>query len=152
MPAASVEHYRKALRQQLLSAVGRGYGSAIFLEFGNLLPRHKRDGSLADPHGEYTVMIEWSWRIESEDAIICGSWSDEANQEDVLKSLIGRSVEDVWTFGRLPELCVALTGGIYVTSFMTAEGQPEWTIIEQSHEGKEPRSISVENGRVVEGH
>lgn len=96
-------------------------------------------------------MIEWSWRIESENAILCGSWSDEENWEGVFKSLVGRKVLDVSVYGRLPELSIALSGGIYVASFMTAEGQPMWTILDHSAENGKPASISVENGRIVEG-
>src|SRR5262245_17337861 len=128
MPLSAFEKYRIALRSQPLSAIWRGHGSAIFLEFGRLFPRHRRHGSAGNPQGEYTVMIEWSWRVESESAILCGSWSDEENFEGVFKSLIGRPVEDVSVHGRLPELSIALAGGLYVASFMTAEGQPAWTI------------------------
>ena len=151
------EKYRATLRGQPLSAVWRGHGSSIFLEFGRLLPRRTRVDSFGnpqgeyDPQGEYTVMIEWSWRIESENAILCGSWSDEENWEGVFKSLVGRKVLDVSVYGRLPELSIALSGGIYVASFMTAEGQPMWTILDHSAENGKPASISVENGRIVKG-
>ncbi len=94
-------------------------------------------------------MIEWSWRIESEDAILCGSWSDEEGWDRVFKSLIGRKVQDALIYGRLPELSIALTGGLYVASFMTAEGQPAWTIFGGSDE---PNSgcIAVRDGKVCE--
>jgi hypothetical protein len=61
-----------------VSHLWRGYGSAIFLEFGNLSPGSaRRDGSPGNPMGEITIGIEWSWRIENATSIICGSWSEE---------------------------------------------------------------------------
>jgi hypothetical protein len=96
-------------------------------------------------------MIEWSWRIESEDAILCGSWSDEGSWGNVFESLIGRSVETVSVFGRLPELSIALSGGFRVASFMTAEGQPAWTIFDNTNGESETHWISVRNGKICEG-
>ena len=61
-----------------VSRVWQGYGSAIFLEFGLLRSRRKRDGSPSSPRGEWGLMIEWSWRIEGKRRIWCGSWSDGA--------------------------------------------------------------------------
>lgn len=93
-------------------------------------------------------MIEWSWRIENEDAILCGSWSDEEGWEEVFKSLIGRRVQDASIYGRLPELSIALTGGFYAAAFMTAEGQPAWTILDGSAERHKSGCIAVRNGKV----
>ncbi|MBW8321188.1 MAG: hypothetical protein K0M47_18165 [Rhizobium sp.] len=93
-------------------------------------------------------MIEWSWRIESERAILCGSWSDEEGWAEVFHSLVGRTVEDVTIHGRLPELSIALAGGLYVASFMTAEGQPVWTVFD--NQGERVRWLSVEDGEICE--
>jgi hypothetical protein len=41
-----------------LSYIWIGYGSAIFLEFGALQPRLRRDGSEGNPRGAWTLMIE----------------------------------------------------------------------------------------------
>ena len=144
------EKYRSALISKPLSAVWRGHGSAIFLEFGRLSPRVRRDGSAGNSRGEFTVMIEWSWRIESEDAILCGSWSDEEDWEKVFKSLIGRKVQDASIYGRLPELSIALEGGFYVASFMTAEGQPAWTVFDGPNEQRKSGWIAVCNGKICE--
>ena len=144
------EKYRSALLSKPLSAVWRGHGSAIFLEFGRLSPQAKRDGTAGNSQGELTVMIEWSWRIESADEIVCGSWSDEDGWEDAFQSLIGREVQDVSLYGRLPELSIALVGGLYVASFMTAEGQPEWTIFDRSSVQRTCGWIEVREGKVCE--
>lgn len=94
-------------------------------------------------------MIEWSWRIEDEGSILCGSWSDEENWGDVFTALTGREVRDITIFGRLPELSIALAGGYYVASFMTADGQPAWTIFDNSIEQPKPGYISVREGSVL---
>ncbi|WP_234781917.1 hypothetical protein [Sinorhizobium saheli] len=151
MSAPIFDQYRTALTLRPLSSVWRGHGSAIFLEFGRLSPESRRDGSAGNPRGEYTVMIEWSWRIEGENSIICGSWSDEQDWDGAFKSLVGRQVQDISLYGRLPELSIQLSGGIYVASFMTAGGQPAWAIICNAPEGRQTRFISVENGGVIEG-
>jgi hypothetical protein len=142
--------YQAGLQKRRVSAVWRGYGSAVFLEIGNLFPPQKKDGSDGKPYGEYTVMIEWSWRIETEKAIVAGSWSDETKLEDILNSLVGLRIENVNFFGHLPELLIELEGGLYVSSFMTSDGQPAWTLFERSEDGKKLSSLSVSEGRVVE--
>lgn len=144
------ERYRSALVSRPLSAVWRGHGSAIFLEFGRLSPQVRRDGAAGKSQGELTVMIEWSWRIEGEDKILCGSWSDEQAWEEVLKPLVGRRVQDVSLFGRLPELSIALAGGLYVASFMTADGQPQWTIFDHRFELQMSGWIEVRDGKICE--
>jgi hypothetical protein len=152
MPGSVFEKYRTALVAQSLSSVWRGYGSAIFLEFGKLSARVRRDGSVGkNSGGEYTVMIQWSWRIENENSIVCGSWSDDKNWASVFTSLVGRKVQDVSLYGRIPELSIELSGGMYVASFMTADGQPAWTIIDRALGDAKSRFISVENGKVREG-
>lgn len=145
------EKYRSALVSQPLSAVWRGHGSAIFLEFGRLSPQVRRDGSAANPQGDYTVMIEWSWRIENKDSILCGSWSDEGGWKDVFQTLVDQTVKDISVFGRLPELSISLTHGLYVVSFMTAEGQPAWSIIDRSAEPQNSKCLAVRDGVLFEG-
>jgi hypothetical protein len=72
-----LETFRDALIGLPLSHVWRGYGSAIFLEFGRLTPRTRRSGEAGNPRGELGLMIQWSWRIEDTVSILCGSWSQE---------------------------------------------------------------------------
>ena len=128
-----------------ISNIWRGHGSAIFFEFGKLHETELRDGSVGQKQGEVTLMIEWSWRIEGPRSIQCGSWSEEHLWEKKFKALLGASVTDVIIFGALPEICVTLSNGWRVVSFMTAEGQPQWAIITRT-----PKlgSLSVKRGAV----
>ncbi len=82
---------------------------------------------------------------------MCGSWSEEEGWEEVFKSLIGRKVQDISIHGRLPELSIALTGGLYVASFMTADGQPAWTIFDRCAEQHKSSHIAVRDGQIYEG-
>lgn len=118
------------LQGKVVSHVWRGYGSTMFVEFGDLVPgRPRRDGTIGNPTGELTLMIQWGWRIERERSIYGGSWSSERRWPTMFRKLIGATVTDAELFGRLPEISVGLSTGLHVVSFMTAEKQPEWAII-----------------------
>lgn len=74
-----VEHFREAAKGMAVSHIWRGHGSALFIEFGELTSgtRKRGDGSPGPLEGQIGLMIEWSWRIEDERSIVCGSWSDD---------------------------------------------------------------------------
>ena len=139
-----LEHYRAAVIGMPVSHVWRGHGSALFIELGALAPRTRRDGSAGEPQGEAGVMIEWSWRIEDGPSITCGSWSDEDLWSLTFARLIGSIVEDVSTIGRLPQVMVRLSGDLHVASFMTAEGDPAWTLFDRR--GPRPVAMSCRAG------
>jgi hypothetical protein len=112
--------------------IWRGYGSAIFLEIGDLLPgRVRRDGTPGNPKGQFTICIEWSWRIEGKRRIWCGSWTDEKKWPRAFVRLTGSLVQSVSLFGRIPEIDVGFSNGLHLLSFMTAEGDPEWGLIDR---------------------
>ena len=119
--------------------VWRGYGSALFLELGELTPGFRRDGSPAAPRGEIGLMIEWSWRIEDDRSVLCGSFSAEELWAPTFGRLVGREVIGLSTFGRLPEILLSLSDGLYVVSFMTAEGGPAWTMFDR----RAPKCIAL---------
>jgi hypothetical protein len=112
-----------------VSRVWQGYGSAIFFEFGDVQPRRRRDGSPGNPRGQWTLMIEWSWRIEGKKKIWCGSWSDGERWPRAFSRLQGATVVSASLFGRLPEITLRLSNGLSVVSMMTAEGDPAWALI-----------------------
>ena len=71
-------------------------------------------------------MVEWSWRVESSRSVQFGSWSGNLKMDNGIRTLIGRSVEEISLVGRLPELYIHLSAGRWVHTFMTREGGPEW--------------------------
>ncbi|KAB1068489.1 hypothetical protein [Methylobacterium planeticum] len=126
-----IEHFRAAACGMPVSRVWRGYGSALFIELGTLTQRTRRDGSSGNPTGEIGLMIEWSWRIEDARSIACGSWTDEGLWQSSFDRLVGGEVIDLTTFGRLPEVMLHLSGDLHVASFMTAEGDAEWSLFDR---------------------
>lgn len=133
----------------VLSHAWRGHGSALFLELGRL--RHsveeRRDhprGSVPQPMGAYGVMIQWSWRVERARSIQFGSWSNERRLMAGIPALAGTRLEAAALVGRLPELQLALSDRRWLQSFMTSDGQPEWTFFLCDGSW-----LTVERGRVV---
>ena len=125
--------FREILIGKQISHVWRGFGSALFLEFGELSDIvFCQDGSTRNPTGEISLMIEWSWRIEKPRSILGGSWSSDGKWPGMFKKLLGSTVVDVSISTGLPELILMLSSGLKLKSFMTAEGQPTWTIITRS--------------------
>lgn len=94
-----------------------------------------------------SLMIEWSWRIEDHASIRCGSWSEEDLWSSAFAAIIGSQVQDVKTFGYLPEIEVTLSNGMRVLSFMTTEGSPAWTLFDRR--GAYERWLSVEAGELL---
>jgi hypothetical protein len=75
------------------------------------------------------------------------SWSDEELWTDVFKAILGSQVQDVKTFGHLPEIEVTFSNGMRILSFMTAEGSPAWTLFDR--QGDHKRWLSVEEGNLL---
>lgn len=114
-----------------ISHTWRGFGSAIFLELGTLTTvtrTSRKRGEYTSTSGEVTLMLEWSWRVESPGAIQFGSWSENPRITRGVASLKGHTILDVQLEGRLPELVLTLDGKRWLHTFMTAEGQPVWAI------------------------
>lgn len=129
--SSDLELFHDALIGLPVSHFWRGYGSAIFLEFGHLTPRTRQSGKPSNPQGELSLMIQWSWRIENATTILCGSWSEEPRWEPTFDLLRNKRVVELSVVGRLPEIVVGLSEGLWVSSFMTAEGDPQWSLFDR---------------------
>ncbi len=115
-----------------ISWVWRGYGSAIFLEIGELTseesnPQKDEVGKVCYK-GQYTIMLEWSWRVEKPKSIYFGSWSTNKVINNRLEKLKGNKIEAISIEGRLPELVIKISSNLWIHSFATSEGQPEWCL------------------------
>ncbi|RUO42193.1 hypothetical protein CWE22_08615 [Pseudidiomarina aestuarii] len=126
-----IDPFRNALLGKPVSHVWVGYGSALFVEFGSLTTRVRRDGTDGNPVGEFTLMIEWSWRIEKPRSILGGSCSSERRWPKIISKLLGGIVQEVDTFGALPEIQISLSNGLRILSFMTDSGQPDWALLSE---------------------
>ena len=149
--ASPFEEFRTALTGREVSHVWRGYGTALFIEFGDLRPSivTRRDGSRGNPEGELGLMVEWSWRIEDQTSVICGSDSEAEMQRVALESLLGAKVVDAALLGRLPELSIELETGVCIRTFMTAEGDPEWALADRRRPASS-RWLSIYGGQFRE--
>jgi hypothetical protein len=130
----SQEQFRELTRPLIglpISLVWRGYGSAIFLEIGELSEKtrfSKNGQEKVSLLGQFGVMIEWSWRVERPQSIYLGSWSSDKIIDHRLNKLKGKTITGVEVEGRLPELVLQLSDSFWVHSFATDEGQPEWCL------------------------
>jgi hypothetical protein len=154
MDEGAFDAYRQAVVGKLVAQVRRGFGSAISVDLGVLSERRRPDGAIAirpdgslfSKIGEATLLIEWSWRVESEAAIEGGSFSEENKWPVLLRRMEGSTVVDLRLHGRLPEIEMILSNGLRLLSFMTANGQPAWSLIVRvSPKG----ALSVNNGKTV---
>ena len=118
------ENHVNPLEGKRISHVWRGHGSAIFIEIGALTPN--KNGK--HPNGEFTIGIEWSWRLENNNSIILGSWSDDDIINNVKSILKDQVIKKISFFSRLKEINIETKDGYWLLSFATAEGDPEWSI------------------------
>ena len=145
-PADAFQAFATSLIGLSISHVWRGYGSALFIEIGELSPRTRRNGSPGNPEGEVSLGVEWSWRIEDKAAIRCGSWSEEELWEPALDMLRDKRVERCELFGALPELILTTVDGTRFLTFSTTDGQPQWHLVDR-REGS-ARWFTVREGRL----
>lgn len=103
----------------------------MFIEIGSLTPRSRRDGAPGNPEGLVSLGVEWSWRIEDQIAIRCGSWSEEDLWEPALDALRGTRIVRCELFGALPEVAITTETGIRFLSFSTTDGQPQWHMVDR---------------------
>lgn len=145
-PSEAFESSAASLVGLSVSHVWRGYGSALFIEFGTLQPVGNRDGAPGHPEGQVSLGVEWSWRIEDQTAIRCGSWSEEDLWEPVFNTLRHAQVVRCELFGTLPEVMITTGSGIRFLSFSTTDGQPQWHLVDR-RDGP-PRWFTVREGRL----
>ena len=120
----------------------KGYGTAMLLDFGpSILDRH---GHLT---GALSALIEWDWRIEGRRSILLSSGSaGRRGLENGIARLDEAVVSDVWTEGRLPEVCVGFSDGRLVRSTSLYTGQPGWTLF---LDNEAETWLCVRRGRIV---
>lgn len=146
---ATFELFATSLVGLPISYVWRGYGSAIFVEFGQLQPIANRDGSPGHPEGKVSLGVEWSWRIEDRTAIRCGSWSEEDLWEPAFDTLRNARIARCELFGALPEVAVTTDSGIRFLSFSTTDGQPQWHLVDRRNGSS--RWFTVRDGQLHVG-
>ena len=127
-----IDYVLASLAGLSISHVGRGDGSTVFLELGLLRPYTHRKGEYS-VQGEMSLMIGRSWRVEKTRSIWFGAFSDQEKIDSRLPKLAGRSITTAVLEGRLPELHLAFSGDLWLSSFMGEQGQQEWVISNSNH-------------------
>jgi len=135
-----------------INLVWRGYGSAVFLEIGEISEKviynTKRDKSRIVKEGQFGLMIEWSWRVEKQKSIYFGSWSTDRIIDNRLPKLQHKTIKNIEVIGRLPELIIEISDGLWLHSFATSESQPRWCLFLNRNEQPKKWIIS-EKGKLI---
>jgi hypothetical protein len=111
-----------SLESKVVSHAWKGYGSAIFLELGTLVPSKRH------PSGEASISLEWDWRIESNTEIVGGSSQDGAQIDNLVRSLIGLEIAAIEISAAPCELCITLSDSKRIRSMAAVPGDPQWSI------------------------
>ena len=118
---AAAKSFFREFEKQEITRVWRSVGTAIFIELGNLSSTKKNHLK-----GEMSLSVEWSWRIEGKNSILGGSFSEDDEISKTLNLLKGRRIIFIEYFSRLKEILVHLEGEIWLASFATEQGNPQW--------------------------
>ena len=113
-----------------VSHVWFGDYSALYLELGELTPSKliRRDGSLGNPRGEFSVYAGFDWRIERPRSVYGSRNCTRRRQRSITAKLLGTNVTSASVFGRLPELQIGFSSGLWLTTFGLGRGDPDWSV------------------------
>lgn len=114
------------IRGLRVSLPWKGYGSAIFLELGqvtNDLLNRARHG-----RGEACVAVEWDWRVEAQGCVLFGSSNSRPEIANGIADLQGKTILDMVVEGAVPELVVTFDNGRVLRSMAMIGGDPQWAI------------------------
>ena len=114
------------LKGKMVSHPWKGYGSAIFLELGQLTKPTSSKG--VNDAGEACITIEWDWRVESKEAVLFGSSNSQPKIQKGLETIRGLTIADIFVWGDIPELTVKFSNGYSLRSMVMVTGDPEWGI------------------------
>ncbi len=104
--------------------------SVVYFELGELTPSEliRRDGSLGNPNGEVIVYAGFDWRIERARSIFCSRHDSRKRRYSVCESVLGSTVMESSIFGRIPELNIGFSSGLWLVTFGFYRGNPQWSI------------------------
>lgn len=112
------------LRAMSVSAVWKGYGTAIFLELGKLTSEDHRRG----PKGEVTIYVSWDWRVEKGCRVMFGSSNSGQEMADGIATLVGLTVDRAMIQGMVPELLIEFSSKARLKSAAMCTDTSEWDV------------------------
>ncbi len=104
----------------------KGYGSAIFLELGQLSPLQSRQQTSNE--GEACISVTWDWRVESGSSVLYGSSNSRPRIGHGIRSLMNAKIHGLSLVGEVPELAVHFSNGHCLRSMAMISGDPMWSI------------------------
>lgn len=122
-----------SLTGHAISHIWFGDYSALYLELGELTSKTRRDGMPAKPCGEFTVYAGFDWRIERLRSVYGSRDCSKRRQQTLTTKLLGASVISATTYGRLPELQIGFSNGIWLATFGLGRGDPDWSVSFNRH-------------------
>ncbi len=122
---AQFDDFVRPLSGLPVSLAWKGYGSAIFLELGQLAPV---EGMQNHQRGEACIFIEWDWRVEDSTTVLYGSSNSQPKIEKGIGGLQGTKLESISIFGSVQELIINLSNGHCLRSMVMVSGDPRWNI------------------------
>ena len=123
----TLDEFNKQLNSLIGLTVSRpwlGYGSPVLLELGNLTSEPPRNFE----RGEFSINIDWDWRIECETKILFGSSNDRKEIQNGLDDIKNVKVKSVDIFGTIPEISITFENGYVLRSMTMHSGNPQWDI------------------------
>ena len=73
-------------------------------------------------------MVDYDWRVERQRSILGGSNDSQKRRVSISNKLLRATIVSAKTVGRIPELQLQLSNGLWVVTFSHDEGQPTWTV------------------------
>ena len=117
--------------------------SALYLELGQLTPRLRKDGTVGNPDGQFTVYAGFNWRIEGWQSILGGSSDEETGRTALAQRLLGATIKSAGLHGHVPELQLGFSNDLWLATFNLSRGQPDWYV---SFRSGRTVHLCIENG------
>jgi hypothetical protein len=115
-----------SIRGLPVSRPWKGYGSAIFLELGQMtndpLGRERHD------RGEVSIKAEWDWRVEAKGCVLYGSSNSRPKIANGIAGLQDKTITDLIVEGEVPELVVTFDNGQVLRTMAMVGGDPQWSV------------------------
>jgi hypothetical protein len=105
----------------------KGYGSAIFLELGELT-RRRSGQRRAHDEGKVCIYIGWDWRCEAGNTVLFGSSNSRPAIERGIQALAASKVVSIAINGKVPELSIEFSNGYRLISAAMLPDGSEWSV------------------------
>lgn len=106
-----------------ISKAYNSFGSSLCMELGELTLNDRNRQK-----GEAYIRLDWDWRLEDDESIICGSSNSGPAMAETAEELVGLTITGLNLYGSPPEVEIRLSNDQRLRSMAMKSGNPEWTI------------------------